>query len=179
MPADSLSDPVEKISTPKASKKTADKPVATNWFKLGYLVHDVARMRRTLYDQHLRPLGITRSQWWVLANISRTAEQGVVSSVLARDLDVGKVTLSGLIERLEIAGYIYRRADKDDKRSKRIFITDAGFKLIETMKEIITPLNQSLCEGLSQQEILQLEDSLAIIKKNLREQLGEDVSDEV
>lgn len=31
-------------------------------FRIGFLVHDVSRMRRTLFDQEMKPLGITRSQ---------------------------------------------------------------------------------------------------------------------
>lgn len=41
-------------------------------FRIGFLVHDVSRMRRTLFDQEMKPLGITRSQWWVLAQLSRS-----------------------------------------------------------------------------------------------------------
>ena len=29
-------------------------------FRIGFLVHDVSRMRRTLFDQAMKPLGITR-----------------------------------------------------------------------------------------------------------------------
>ena len=38
-------------------------------FRLGFLIHDVSRLRRTVVDKALRPLGVTRSQWWVLANL--------------------------------------------------------------------------------------------------------------
>src|ERR1700760_152246 len=44
----------------------------TDWdLRLGYLIHDVSRLRRMMFDRALAPLGITRSQWWVLAFISR------------------------------------------------------------------------------------------------------------
>ena len=39
--------------------------------RLGFLIHDVSRMRRSAYDQFMKPLGITRAQWWVLAHLSR------------------------------------------------------------------------------------------------------------
>jgi MarR family transcriptional regulator, transcriptional regulator for hemolysin len=160
------------VAIPRAGDPSVENEL--NWFRLGYLVHDVSRMRRTLYDQHLRTLGITRSQWWVLANISRQPGQGVVSSTLARDIDVGKVTLSGIIERLEVAGYIYRRGDKKDKRAKRIYITDSGYQLIEEMRTIIEPLNMRICEGMSESEIHATEDGLAKVKANLKRMLGEE-----
>ena len=39
-------------------------------------------MRRTWYDQAVKPLGITRSQWWVLANLSRR-QGGLTQTELA------------------------------------------------------------------------------------------------
>jgi MarR family transcriptional regulator for hemolysin len=156
------------------NKKRRRGPSAPNMFRLGYLVHDVSRMRRTLCDQHMRPIGITRSQWWVLANLSRQPSEGTSSTELARMLDVGKVTVGGIIDRLETAGYVYRRVDKTDRRAKRIFITQAGFKVIERMREILEPLNEGICAGLTLGEIDQVEHHLAIIRKNLREMLIDD-----
>lgn len=154
--------------------KRADRPVASNWFRLGYLIHDVSRMRRTLFDQHMKPEGITRSQWWVLANLSRQQEDGIMSSELAKLLDVGKVTLGGLIDRLETAGYVYRRADKLDRRAKKIFITAAGYALIDRMRVITERLNQQICTGLTEDEVHSTELNLIRLKDNLRDMLAEE-----
>lgn len=154
-----------------ASRK--HKPVAPNSFRLGYLIHDVSRMRRTLVDQHMRPEGVTRSQWWVLANLSRHGADGIRSTELAKLLDVGKVTLGGLIDRLEIAGYVYRRASKDDRRAKHIFISEAGYSLIGRMRVIVEDLNLKMCDGLSQEEIASMELGLVQLKDNIRELLSD------
>src|SRR3546814_15522809 len=79
-----------KTATGHAEK--AGKPSAKQ-FRFGFLVHDVSRMRRTLFDQVMKPLGITRSQWSVLAWLSRGGNEGVMKVDLARQLDVGKVTI--------------------------------------------------------------------------------------
>jgi DNA-binding MarR family transcriptional regulator len=110
----------------------------------------------------------------VLANLSRQPNAGTSSTELAKILDVGKVTVGGIIDRLETAGYVYRRVDKADRRAKRIFITQAGFKVIERMREILEPLNEGICAGLTLDEIDQVEHHLAIIRKNLREMLIDD-----
>lgn len=39
--------------------------------RLGFLMHDVSRLRRTAYDGYKKPLNITRSQWWVLIYLAR------------------------------------------------------------------------------------------------------------
>ncbi len=166
-----------KIDNGQASDQS--RPAAPMKFRMGYLVHDVSRMRRTLYDQHLKPFGITRSQWWVLASISRYPERGVTSSTLARDMDVGKVTLHGIIDRLEIAGYIYRRSDKTDKRAKQIFITESGFQLILEMQRVIEPLHHQISEGLSPEALATTEAALETLKSNLKRLLDEADSPDV
>ena len=79
--------------------------------RLGYLIHDVSRLRRMMFDRALAPLGITRSQWWVLAFISR--KDGLPQTQLANELDVGKVAVGALIDRLESSGFVIRQADPD------------------------------------------------------------------
>lgn len=142
-------------------------------FRLGFLVHDVSRMRRTLCDQHMRPLGITRAQWWVLASLSRSEETGMSSSDLAKYLDVGKVTVGGIVERLEEAGYVYRRQDKNDRRAKHIYVTQAGHKTIEAMREVLGPLNEAICAGLTPEEVMQTERILSKIRHNIRTMLSD------
>jgi MarR family transcriptional regulator for hemolysin len=97
-----------------------------------------------------------------------------MSTELAKLLDVGKVTIGGLIDRLEAAGYVYRRGDKVDRRAKRIFITDTGYALIERMKSILLPLNDSLSVGLTAEDIAVTERNLSMIRDNIRALLIED-----
>ena len=50
----------------------ADAPHTIDWeLRLGFLIHDVSRLRRSAFDRCLKPLNVTRSQWWVLAYLSR------------------------------------------------------------------------------------------------------------
>src|SRR5260370_24587622 len=84
--------------------------------RLSFLIHDVSRMRRTAFDQLMKPLGVTRAQWWVLAHLSRS--DGMMQTQLADALDVGKASLGTFLERLEASGLIERRDDPIDKRAK-------------------------------------------------------------
>jgi DNA-binding MarR family transcriptional regulator len=82
--------------------------------RFGFLIHDVSRLRRVVVDRALKPLGITRSQWWVLAFLSR--RDGMTQTALAADLDLTKVAIGGLLDRMEAAGFVERRADQSDGR---------------------------------------------------------------
>ncbi len=145
---------------------------AEPYVRIGFLVHDVSRMRRTLFDQAVKPLGITRAQWWALANLSRQETEGMIQTDLARLLDVGKVTVGGLIDRLEASGHVERRPDPVDRRIKRIFITDRGYEVIEQMRNVGRDLNSIILKGVPPDEVQVAEEVLRRMKDNLREQLG-------
>lgn len=138
-------------------------------FKFGYLVHDVSRMRRTAMDYAVAPLGLTRSQWSLLATLSRSTNNGMMQAEIARIMGLGKVTTGGLVSRLETAGLVERRDDESDKRAKRVFITEKGYETIRQMIDVADPLNEEILEGISAKERKQIEDILHRVKENLRE----------
>lgn len=142
--------------------------------RLGFLIHDVSRMRRTLYDQAVRPLGLTRSQWWLLVQVSRhAAADGLPQTELARLLDVGKVTVGGLVDRLEERGYVERRADEGDRRAKRVLVTPGGRKVLKRMVRLSDGLNATMFAGFGPAELRLAEQALERMKDNVRAALGE------
>ena len=50
-------------------KVTPLNAAATRDLRIGFLIHDVSRLRRNTFDQYMKPLGVTRSQWWVIAHL--------------------------------------------------------------------------------------------------------------
>jgi MarR family transcriptional regulator, transcriptional regulator for hemolysin len=135
--------------------------------RLGYLIHDVSRLRRTLFDKWLSPLGITRSQWWVLAFLSRN--DGMPQTELALELDVGKVALGALIDRLEESGFVKRMPDLKDRRVKRVMLTKQSKALIETLREKNAEFNQRILRGIPRESIDVTTETLRAMKHNLLE----------
>ncbi|MBI1179716.1 MAG: MarR family transcriptional regulator [Alphaproteobacteria bacterium] len=136
-------------------------------FRFGFLVHDVSRLRRTLFDQEMKPLDVTRSQWSVLAMLSRGGNNGVTQVDLARLLDVGKVTVGGLVDRLESSGHVERRPDPADRRAWRVFITGKGYDTIALMQGVGNALNASILAGVSEADLRVTEETLARVKQNI------------
>src|SRR5260221_6759654 len=101
--------------------------------RIGFLVHDVSRLRRTAFDHWLNPLVITRSQWWILTGVSRLGDKGIPQTELAKVLDLGKVALGGLIDRLEERGYVERRDHAADRRLNLVHLTKSGTAILEKM----------------------------------------------
>jgi DNA-binding MarR family transcriptional regulator len=124
-------------------------------------------------DQVGRPYGITRSQWSVLSELSRSGNDGMMQVDLARLMGVGKVTVGGLVDRLEASGHIERRADPSDRRAKRVFITEQGFEVIQLMIAVSSKVNKRITKGVSAAEMEIVERALMRVKHNLKTILAE------
>lgn len=137
-----------------------------NWdSRLGFLMHDVSRLRRSVFDEFMKPMAMTRSQWWILAHLSR--DDGMIQSDLANVLDIGKAALGGLIDRLEASKFIERRADSNDRRVKRVYLTSKGTQIINEMRSSNHEMSERILVGLDTSARHALVDMLTLVKKNL------------
>jgi DNA-binding MarR family transcriptional regulator len=138
----------------------------TDWdLRLGYLIHDVSRLRRMMFDRALAPLGITRSQWWVLAFISR--KDGLPQTQLANELDVGKVAVGALIDRLESSGFVIRQADPVDRRVKRVYVTKQAKGFLEKLRKETDKFNARIVNGIDRKQLEAASEALLAMKHNL------------
>ena len=143
-----------------------------NWeLRLGFLVHDVSRLRRSVVDRALKPLGVTRSQWWVLAFLSRADGMSQVS--LAEELDLGKVALGGLIARLEKTGLVVRRPDKEDRRVKRVFLTKRSQSLVDEIRANVSATEKEILERIDEADLRATVRALRGMKENLLVKLAQ------
>ena len=137
---------------------------------LGFLLGDVARLTRTAFDKRVQPLGLTRSQWWVLTYVFR--DQGLTQSELAGHLELGKVAMGKLIDRLEAKGWLERRYDPQDRRIRRIYLMPAAEPFLDAMREPSQDLYGMLVAGLSNAEQERLVDTLITVRQNLLDDSG-------
>ena len=143
--------------------------------RFGFLIHDVSRLRRVVVDRALKPLGITRSQWWVLAFLSR--RDGMTQTALAADLDLTKVAIGGLLDRMETAGFVERRADHNDGRARRVYLTRAGAKMVTTIRESVEAIELEILNRIPEPALQQAAETLRTLKETLLEMAGGDAEE--
>lgn len=134
--------------------------------RLGFLMHDVSRMRRRAFDEYMKPLGVTRAQWWVIAHLSR--RDGMVQTELATILDVGKASLGAVIDRLEKSGLIERRPHPSDRRAKSIFMTQKARDLVSQMQAAEREYNDLILRELSEAD----RDQLLLLLERVKDALA-------
>ena len=107
-------------------------------------LYAAARNVTSLYTPHLKPFGLTYTQYVVLLVLWE--KDGITVSEIGsrRMLDNG--TLSPLLKKLEQAGLITRSRCREDDRVVEISLTQEGRALQEKVKDI--PMKIASCVGL-------------------------------
>jgi MarR family transcriptional regulator for hemolysin len=134
--------------------------------EFAFLVHDVARLLRTLADQRVRTLNMTRAQWAVLSRLE--LREGLKQSELADDLDLKPISLTRLVDRLCAHGLVERRPDATDRRVKRLYLTPAARPVVERLAQLGEKLMAEVLAGLDERTVDAMLKHLGQAKENLR-----------
>lgn len=101
---------------------------------IGTLLTETARLLRRRFDARARRHEVSRAQWQVLIALSRN--EGINQVGLADYLEVETITLCRMIDRLQDAHLVERRADPDDRRAWRLYLTNTAWPLLQTLHPI-------------------------------------------
>lgn len=111
-------------------------------------------IEQALIDNDLPPLS-----WYdVLLELEKAGNNGLRQFELERALLLKQYSVSRLVEKIEENQYLRRETSKEDKRGKRLIITDKGKILRQQMWQVYGPkidniigqkLTQSQCKELS------------------------------
>lgn len=137
---------------------------------VGLVIHDVARLLRRRIDQRAQAVGLTSAQWRVLSVVARAEfrnEEPPNQAAIADQMDLEPITLSRLIDRMEAAGLIERRADPDDRRAYRLYLQEAARPLVNKFREVATSCLTDALVGVSDAEIDMVTEVLGRVRNNL------------
>jgi DNA-binding MarR family transcriptional regulator len=138
--------------------------------KVGVLVHEVSRLRRKAIDQLLQPLGITGTQWWLLTYVS--LRPGLSQARLAEELNLGKVALGGLIDRMTKNNLIERRPSDEDKRVNHVFLSGEGVKLADDIRRLSSGVLDNALKDIDPHDLDVALSVLSRMKDNLEGMTG-------
>lgn len=123
-------------------------------------------MLQTYADQRARQFGISRAQWVVLVRLDRS--EGLKQSELADILDLQPISLTRLLDRLAENGLIERRADPNDRRANRLYLTPAARPLLAKLAELGQDMMEIVLDGIDADARMRLLGDLGTMKDNLR-----------
>ncbi|RJF91205.1 MarR family winged helix-turn-helix transcriptional regulator [Sphingomonas cavernae] len=125
----------------------------------------IARQLRTHFDQSVARLGVTRSQWTVIAVTAR--HPGVTQRTIAKALEISEASAGRLIDRLCADGLLERRAKDDDRRAHAVFLTEAGQAITSRLGEIARANEDVAFKGFNEDDLARLNALLDAISENV------------
>ena len=133
---------------------------------VGFVISDVARLLRTVFDRRVREVGLTRAQWLVLTRLHR--RPGASQSELAEMLEVEKATAGRMIDRLEANGWVVRKPDPFDRRINRLYLTNEAERTHKAIRPIAEGTVNDALAGLSDRQRATLTDLMGRVKSELQ-----------
>ena len=113
------------------------------------------------YKPLLDELGVTYTQW--IAIIALWEEDDQTVSGLGEKLFLESNTLTPILKKLEVLGYLVRRRDPADERQVRVSLTEAG----RSLRERGAQRTLVKATGLAPDEFFQLQKSVVKVRNNL------------
>lgn len=128
----------------------------------------VARHLRNRFDQSVAQLGVTRSQWTLIAVVAN--RPGLTQRTIAEILEISEAAAGRVIDRLCAEGLLERKARSDDRRAYSIYLTDAATPHLETLGAIAQRNEEETFSGLSEEQLEQLDTLLSLVYANVAAQ---------
>lgn len=142
-----------------------DTPESEQDEPLGFLIHEVANAISQGYSRVMAPLGLTRPQVRVLVWVDHSP--GITQAELCELIGTSPMALTGLLDRMEAKNLVRRAEDPNDRRAKRIFLTDGALALKPEMQVIEAEFRAAAREGLTVEDITTAQRVLATMKSNV------------
>lgn len=124
-----------------------------------------SRLVRRAFDSRARAIGVTRPQWQVLSIVHR--HPGMNQGAVADLLDVDPITVCRMIDRLQEAALVERRADPADRRSWRLHLMPKADDLMGKLRPLADALQDDALDGVSAEELEALSALLDRVNANL------------
>ncbi len=114
-------------------------------------IEQVYRHLEHLYEELIHPLGINMLEWYALRALYE--QDGLTASHLAALVCRHPSSMTALLDRMERKGLLRREVDSDDRRSVRIYLTDAGRALQPRVESIAGQLEHLINEALTPEQM--------------------------
>ncbi|AFJ47372.1 transcriptional regulator SlyA [Shimwellia blattae] len=133
---------------------------------LGSDLSRLVRIWRALIDHRLKPLELTQTHWVTLHNIHQLPpDQSQIQ--LAKAIGIEQPSLVRTLDQLEEKGLISRHTCANDRRAKRIKLTEKAAPIIVEMESVIDKTRGEILDGFSEQEQSLLIEMIARLERNI------------
>jgi DNA-binding MarR family transcriptional regulator len=134
---------------------------------IGAVLSDVARQLKRRFERDARQTGlpITRLQARAMLYIARN--EGESQAAVAAMLDIEPIALVRLLDHLQEEGFVERHLHATDRRVRTLWLTQAGWAVVNRILAINKEIRETALDGLSPAVRETLLKALGHMKANL------------
>jgi DNA-binding MarR family transcriptional regulator len=110
-----------------------------------------AEVMRAHCEERGKPYVITPPQWGALSLL--LVQDGMTIGTMSQKRGVDAPTATGIITRLEQNGLVERRHTREDRRVVKVYLTDEGRDISNTLVSSVEHFEQSMKRGFSESEM--------------------------
>lgn len=125
---------------------------------IGPRIMCLSRLMRRKFNEAAAEQGLFSGQQDII--IFLVENEGITLSKLAEKLEVSAATASVSVKRMEKAGFIVKKQDKNDARITRLYPTEKAKKAPDNIKKRMDELEATISKSLTKNESEQLSDML-------------------
>ena len=139
-------------------------------------LHSAARLSRTALAARLLTHGFYAGQDQIMLALDQ--QDGQTPGQLATRLNVRPPTITKTINRLQIQGFLDKRASESDARQAHIFLTDTGREAIRAIEKSLRKTEKQAFRGVDKKEQKALSRLLSRIEANLSDAVEVEADDD-
>lgn len=132
---------------------------------IGARIGFISRKSKNYFNQVVSEEGLFAGQHHIIMMLERVGCATV--SQIAEEMRTTSATASVSIKRLEKAGFVEKLPDESDARITKIYLTDKALAVTQRIKSKMDEAEESLTQGLTQEEKYQLSDLLDKVVNNI------------
>lgn len=126
----------------------------------------LVRVWRALIDHRLKPLKLTQTHWVTLYNISQLPpDQSQIQ--LAKAIGIEQPSLVRTLDQLEEKKLITRHTCVNDRRAKRIKLTEESMPFIKQVDDVIEKTRKEILGGITHDELNTLYSLILKLEQNI------------
>jgi len=136
-----------------------DLPLEENRGRLTYWLFYAGRCVTAAYADVLRahceergkPYVVTPPQWGALSLL--LVQDGMTIGIMSQKRRVDAPAATGIVTRLEQTGLVERRHDREDRRVVKVYLTEEGRDISQTLVSAVEDFEQRLKHGFAGDEL--------------------------
>ncbi|PWE31630.1 transcriptional regulator [Pararhodobacter marinus] len=118
----------------------------------GHLIRRLNQIAVSIFQDRMQGLGLDLTPVQFAALDALSDNPGIDQATLAGMIAHDRVTIGGVVDRLQTKGLVTRSVNEKDRRSRRLVLTEAGEAMLARIVPVVSDLQDEILCGLSDDE---------------------------